>query len=501
MNLPGYRNSKSIQTILKRKGFTIIELMVGTVIFLGIGIAAFQVFTKSSKQASETQQDAKLNRGLRQFSERFRHQIENAVQLPNSESTALQLLRPSQCDTTDEPLTQLGWGLIPYPGRALSQITTSIAPFDPVTEDTTTSPNDAIRLVYISEDSTVNYLWADATTQTPAPTNGANLIRIGPKPLQNLEIGDFAVISDSIRKDLIRITDITTAGSDTYIAHTSARSIWNVNFNYDYGKGLSALGAPIIFKVKVATYALDTTTNTLMMDDHILDDDFNPQTKNFGTPGLKLTWQPVASNISKFQIVYVKMDDAQTETRNPRIGMAGKSDYDSCSTPDADPNCDCDNELGNPSLRTIKTIVEYTKPDATDPTPETTTVLYNPTVLKKGLPFMTADIAGCNSSEVLYSTFADGDADPSNDVPNPACQNKYCICSDRPLPSLCATPAQGGVGTGCPVVVDDPDDDDDGILDGPDNCNNVANPDQTDSNGDGIGDACDNGGVGSGVTN
>ena len=37
----------------------------------------------------------------------------------------------------------------------------------------------------------------------------------------------------------------------------------------------------------------------------------------------------------------------------------------------------------------------------------------------------------------------------------------------------------------------DPDDDNDGLLDGSDNCPLVFNPTQIDTDGDGMGDACD----------
>ena len=42
-----------------------------------------------------------------------------------------------------------------------------------------------------------------------------------------------------------------------------------------------------------------------------------------------------------------------------------------------------------------------------------------------------------------------------------------------------------------PDLIDDPDGDGDGFVDGCDNCPATANPAQTDSDADGIGDACE----------
>jgi type II secretory pathway pseudopilin PulG len=498
MKLPGFRNLNAQVPLGLRKGVTIIEILVGTAIFLGIGLAAYQIYSKSAQQASEVQKQAKMNRGLREFLERFRHEVENTVQLPNAESTILKLTRPLNCVTHDEPLEELAWGLIPFPGRTTTEITNSLTPFNPASVSVTSADSDGIRMVYIPDESSINYLaYSDVTNQVLYPSIGSTMQVGGAgETLKNLAVGDYAVVSDTIRKELIRVTGVTSLGDHTEIEHSSSKSIWNTNFINSMGAGQSAtMGRPIIYKVNIATYALDATAQNLMRDNHMLDDDFNPATKAFGTPGLKLKWEVVSPDVTKFQVEYVTDDG---DIRIPQIGMPAVLSYTSCSTTDAGSNCGCWNELGNPKLRSIKTVIDYKKvgasPNGTSDMTDTSTTVFNPTILKKDLPGVGTDTPGCTTDTVLYSTLADGV------TPNPACKKRFCICSDRSLPSLCQTPDHGGVGTGCPENSGNPDNDwdDDGIPNNVDNCPRDPNPNQQDSNGNGVGDACDSSGYGGG---
>lgn len=432
----GFRNPSSLLLFKKIKAVTIIELLVGTTVFLGVSFGAYEVYTKTTQRAQASQKQAKYSRGLKTFLERFRHEVENAVQLPNAESSVMELNRPVNCPDpsnadSSEHLTKLAWGMIPYPGKNKADITNTLAPFDPAaqTVDETTHANDAVLMVYIAEDSAVNFLaYSDPPTNTVLePSNGDTLTVAG--VAKNLEVGDYAVVSDALRKELIRITGKTVA-TNTTIKHESSKSIWNQDFSNPLSS-TSALGQPLIYKVNVVTYALDADTQTLVKDDHTLDDNFNPETKNFGTPGLKNKWDAVAPNVSKFQVVYVRMDE--TETRKPQIGLPVKT-YDNCSVSGASANCGCENELGNPKLKTVKAIISFSKPENSPTGPasvaDTSVESFNPTILKKGLPFLSIDHAGCDpQGNALYTTISGS--------PNTACDSTYCICSDTWQPSLC----------------------------------------------------------------
>jgi Tfp pilus assembly protein PilE len=424
--------------IRKDSAFSLVELMVGAVIFLAITIGAYAVYTATTRRATESQQEAKLSRELRQFFERFRHQIENTLQLPNAEGTQLKVARPSRCIiSSTDPDTEIGWSLIAYPGRTYDTIPMNFTATEPSAYfDESSKPNDAIRMVYATEDSVVNYLKVMGTPAVAFPTIGNNPIVID-GAAKNLNVGDYAVIADAFRKDLIRVTGINIIGGNDQILHESAKSAWNApDLGYNYGGNFGQYGQPVIFKVGIATYALDPDRKTLMKDSHFTDDDFSQD----GTwnSGLKQNWEAIAPNVSKFQLVYVKADG--TQTRTPQAGMPGKI-YRPCTGQDDDvSNCGCGNELGNPEIKSIKLNIEYTNGSTSTSDIIATTEQFNPSVLKKGLPYFGIDNSGCNG-DVLYRTNLDGSQ-------NPDCDNPACLCTDRAPPRPCPAPCGQLVGPG-----------------------------------------------------
>lgn len=437
-------------------GFTLIELLVGMILFAGISIAAYKVFTNSTRKAQESQQQAKLSRGLQQFLENFRHHIENTLQLPNGTASVLKVKRPARCVGITED-TDMGWTLIPMPGKTTATINTAAyGPKDPsaaVVNDTTKA-NDAVVMVFMPQESQINYLAINPAVKAfpddpgePWPTiqnSAADTIKVVTR--NGLEVGDYAVISDVIRRDIIRITSITAttcAGKPCFdIGHSYSMSSLNEKMDYNYGEGQNNtdVGVPSLYRVNMETYAMDTTKNQLMKDTHVTDDDFNPKTKTFGTKGLKLQWETIADNIEQFQLIYMTMQN--TETRTPQAGIPGRA-YSAC--PGA-VDCECENQIGLPNLKNIKVSLKYLKPDAKDPTATDFTALaFNPLNLKTNLSAVEETYAGCETAELLYMTDEYGN-------PNPACdggKSLNCLCIDRcPQNANCGGAGGGGGGKG-----------------------------------------------------
>ena len=106
----------------------------------------------------------------------------------------------------------------------------------------------------------------------------------------------------------------------------------------------------------------------------------------------------------------------------------------------------------------------------------------------------TGQLSTANSAQTDTDGDGLGDAcDPDDDNDGLADGDDNC----RLTPNPAQTDTDGdGAGDAC-----DPDDDNDGVADGADNCPLTANSDQADWDGDGYGDACDADADGDGVAN
>lgn len=342
------------------------EIIITTLLFVTVSAAAYKIYVESTRAATEARQDSIEDRKLQQFFEKFRHQIENTIQLPNSESTVLQVEVEDDCINITEDLQVMGWGFIPFPGHDVALMNSTQNIFQPInpldyTGLATPETSDAVRLIYVLADSQIYHLTLNGTDPYPTiQSTGTEPIVISSDAPLTIKVGDFAVISDALRSDLFRITGINpgTNPGEYEVFHDPSVSSWNVNFLDDYGKNVQ--GGAFIYKVGVSSFALDTASNTLMEDTHMRDDGFNGTDFTSGPPGLLMNWSPVASDIQSFQII---VDSVRESTRTPRAGVPGKT-YETCQsvTPNRLPAfCECENQLGNPGIIEINLKITHTE--------------------------------------------------------------------------------------------------------------------------------------------
>jgi hypothetical protein len=105
-----------------------------------------------------------------------------------------------------------------------------------------------------------------------------------------------------------------------------------------------------------------------------------------------------------------------------------------------------------------------------------------PCGVRAGLPDAADNHRAFNESGPLVARY---DFDPARDVDFDGIYNEYDNCPEVANPLQTNTDGDAR-GNAC-----DSDDDNDGVLDRADNCRLIRNPDQADSNGDGVGDVCD----------
>jgi len=352
------------------QAFGLVEVLTGLLITSLLLGGAYKLFASTSRKNVEAIKEAKANLQSQKVLEKIAVEIGNVVIIPDDNyddpetGTVLRNKQPSiPCEGKKAPS-----GIIPYPGYTKSDLEqqTDFSPIDPsgvslVSETDSLKANDAIRMVYLTQDSQIFFLANKPltpesqinTSDTPEQYFVLEKDSVGKN---SLSVGDFILISDTQNSDLVRITKIDPnfdfqGGTFLAIEHTKSASIWNQTFDHDYGAKTAKDSKAFIQKVGVKTYALHSSEQTLYMDTHEKDDGFDPTLKTYdGSPALAHGWTAVATNIRKFQIHYRFLEDGEEVSRRTvRASEVGATD--GVGSP-------CGNQLGFPYLQRINVVLE-----------------------------------------------------------------------------------------------------------------------------------------------
>ena len=337
------------------KGFGMIELFGGLAITSVLVIGSYKFFGSLGTTARGTVAETQATYKLEKVFDKMNNELRNVAFIDEGDASILANEQSSTCGGNE-----FANALIPLPGYTAAAIDTkgnlnAIDPSDPDLIDDPAENNDGLRFIHYAEDSATYELAIDTGTTKPYLTTGLNDIVANGTGL-GISIGDYFVISDTESSDLFRITSMLEVGANTILGKAPTISIWNLSFTRNYGvDGDNNVlnGGVQLQKVKLSTYAVNTSNGLLMKDLHTKDDGFDPSVKTFdNNPRLLKNWITIASDVTQFQVKYQVADDDNINdstvfVRTPRasehgeINSSGSLDY-------------CGNQLGLPYIRQIR---------------------------------------------------------------------------------------------------------------------------------------------------
>lgn len=315
--------------------------MVALLLTSVLMVVGYRMLTTSSQSGRHVLRQSRVNERVEKTLDQMNTQITNAFALsmggPPLRYNALPLACGNQAPASS---------LVAFPGFQKSNFNEALAVFDPRSRSLENAPADAIRIASVANNSLPAWLYVDPSTGLPEDTHGpSRRIRLASvADYQQFQPGDFFILTDKLGSVFGRVTRKSVSGSRYYLHHDD-RSVWNQLAEMrHFGKTENDQrleGGAMVQKAQVVTYAFGFNTpdpsagnsgesaggldagGTLWMNDHLLDDGFNPVSQNFGQAGERHQWIPLIRDIQGFVIEYRVADGSGegTYTRTPQSGQ------------------------------------------------------------------------------------------------------------------------------------------------------------------------------------